>query len=57
MCVPLVSQQPQKGSGARPQPVIRVWLPDVVLLVRADVVLTRGHQMQRACEELRLAIA
>ena len=57
MCVPLVSQQPRKGSGARPPAVNRVSLPDVVLLVRADVVLTRGHQMRHACEELGLAIA
>ena len=27
------------------------------LLVRADVVLTRDRQMQRACEELGLAVA
>jgi hypothetical protein len=57
MCMPLISQQPQKGSGAHPPAVNRVSLPDVVLLVRADVVLTRGHQMQHACEELGLVIA
>ena len=27
------------------------------LLIEADVVLTRDHQMQRACEELGLAVA